>query len=185
MMKILALFVAAIPLVGQHTHLTLDTKLTTVAFTLGDVLHTVHGTFKLTKGDLWFDPVSGKAGGTLVVNGASGSSGSNARDSRMNKAILESDIYPEITFSPDRLDGKVNLSGHSDFKLHGLFTIHGASHELTMNVKADIQSGHLTANADFDAPYVKWGLKNPSTLFLRVNDTVLIEIHAVGEIKSL
>ena len=80
----------------------------------------MHGTFKLTKGDLWFDPSSGKTGGTLVVNGASGDSGSHARDSRTKKKILESDIYPEITFTPGRIEGKVNLSGYSEFKLHGL-----------------------------------------------------------------
>lgn len=93
-------------------------------------------------------------------------------------------IYPEITFTPDRIEGKVNLSGHSEFKLHGIFTIHGATHELTMNVKAAINGNHLTATADFNVPYVQWGLKNPSTLFLRVNDTVPIKINAVGEIKS-
>ena len=149
------------------------------------MLHTVHGTFKLTKGDLWFDPSSGKTGGTLVVNGASGDSGSHARDSRMKKKILESDIYPEITFTPDRIEGKVNLSGYSEFKLHGLFTIHGAAHDLTMNVNADIKANHLTARAEFNVPYVKWGLKNPGKLFLRVNDTVPIEINAIGEIKGL
>ena len=102
----------------------------------------------------------------------------------MNKRILDSDIYPEITFRPDRIDGKVNLSGHSEFKLHGMFTIHGATHEMTMNVKADVNGNHLTATADFKVPYVQWGLKNPSTLFLRVNGIVPIEINAVGELKS-
>ncbi len=185
MIKPLIILVVAIPLIAQQTQLRLDTNLTTVNFTLADVLHTVHGTFKLMKGDLCFDPMLSTAGGTLVVSGASGTSESHARDSRMHKNILESDIYPEITFLPDRIDGKLNLSGHSDFKLHGLFVIHGASHELTMNVHADILDRHLNAAIHFDVPYVKWGLKNPSTLFLRVNDTVPIDIHAVGEIKRL
>ena len=176
---------AAASLAAQQTRIELNTEITKVKFTVGDVLHTVHGTFKLTKGDLWFDPASCIAGGTLVVNGASGDSGSRARDSRMNKSILESDIYPEITFTPDRIEGKVNLSGHSDFKLHGIFTIHGTRHELEMNVKTDIEGSRVAATADFDVPYVSWGLKNPSTLFLRVNDIVPIEINAVGEIKSL
>lgn len=175
---------AASSLRAQQTQVKLDTDSTKVNFTLSDVLHTVHGTFQLTKGDLWFDPASSSAGGTIVVNGASGNSGSHARDSRMNRNILQSNIYPEITFTPDRIEGKVNLSGHSEFKLHGMFTIHGATHELTMNVKADINGNRLIATADFNVPYVQWGLKNPSTLFLHVNDTVPIEINAVGEIKS-
>jgi hypothetical protein len=52
-------------------------------------------------------------------------------------------------------------------------------------VKADIDGNRLMATADFDVPYVKWGLRNPSTLFLRVNDTVPIQIDAVGEVKAL
>jgi len=54
-----------------------------------------------------------------------------------------------------------------------------------MNVKADIKANHLTARAEFNVPYVKWGLKDPGTLFLCVNDTVPIEINAIGEIKGL
>lgn len=185
MRSLLIVLLAVTSIDAQQTEVKLNTDTSKVNFTVGDVLHTVHGTFKLTKGDLWFDPSSCKAGGTLVVNGASGASGSHARDSRMKRKILESDIYPEITFAPDRIYGKANLSGHSEFRLHGIFTIHGASHELTMNVKADIEGNHLTAMAEFSVPYVKWGLKNPSTLFLRVNDTVPIEINAVGEIKTL
>lgn len=182
---LLIVLLAATSVSAQHTDLKLDTDITKVNFTVRDVLHTVHGTFKLTKGDLWFDPASYKAGGTLVVNATSGNSGSHARDSRMNKNVLQSDTYQEITFTPDRIIGTVNLSGHSEFKLHGMFAIHGAAHELIMNVKADITGNRLTATADFNVPYVKWGLKNPSTLFLRVNDTVPVEIDAVGEIKTL
>jgi polyisoprenoid-binding protein YceI len=184
MRSLLIILLTATSLCAQQTEVELNTDITKVNFTLDDVLHTVHGTFKLRKGDLWFDPSSGKAGGTLVVNGASGDSGSHARDSRMNKRILESDIYPEITFTPEHIEGKVNLSGHSGFKLQGIFTIHGTRHDLTMSVKTDIDANHLAATADFDVPYVSWGLKNPSTLFLRVNDIVRIEINAVGEMKS-
>jgi polyisoprenoid-binding protein YceI len=181
---LLFVLLAASSLEAQQRQVRLDTDLTKVTFSLGDVLHTVHGTFRLTKGDLWFDPASAKAGGKLVVNGASGDSGSHARDSRMSKSILESDIYPEIAFTPDHLDGAVNLSGHSESKLHGVFAIHGATRDLTMNIKTDIQQNRVTATADFIVPYVEWGMKNPSTLFLRVNDTVSIEIHAVGEINT-
>lgn len=181
----LIVLLAANSLLAQKTQIKLDTDITKVNFTVGDVLHRVRGTFRLTKGDLWFDPTSYKAGGTLVVDGTSGNSGSHARDSRMNKNILQSDIYPEITFTPDHIEGKVNLSGQSEFRLHGMFTIHGTNHELDMNVKSDIHGSSVTATAYFDVPYVQWGMKNPSTLFLRVNDTVPIEIKAVGEIKRL
>ena len=53
-------------------------------------------------------------------------------------------------------------------RLHGQFTIHGGAHEVTMAVKAHIENQRLTATIDFQVPYVQWGMKNPSTLFLRV-----------------
>jgi len=39
-------------------------------------------------------------------------------------------------------------------------------------------NGPATATIHFTIPYVKWGLKNPSTLFLRVSDKVVIDIAA-------
>lgn len=182
-MRTILLAIATASLAFSHpVQVTLDLNFTKVNFTVGDVLHTVHGTFQLTRGSLWFDLESSKAGGEVVVNGASGDSGSHARDSRMTKNILEAAIYPEIKFVPDRIDGAVSLAGHSEFKLHGLLTVHGTAHELIMNVTSDIDGNVLKANAAFDVPYVKWGMKNPSTLFLRVKDTVPIEIQAVGQL---
>jgi hypothetical protein len=32
--------------------------------------------------------------------------------------------------------------------------------------------------------YQEWGMKNPSTFILRVNDTVKIHVHAVGRITT-
>ena len=154
-----------------------------VNFTLGDVLHTVHGVFKLKTGEMWFDPSNGKAGGQIVVNALSGESGSGARDSRMHKNILESAKYADITFSPDRVDGKVNLEGDSEVRLHGMFTIHGGTHELTMNVKSHVEQQRMTGSIMFPVPYVQWGMKNPSTMFLRVNDTVEIGIQAAWAIQ--
>ena len=170
---------------SQATHVQLDPAVTTINFTLGDVLHTVHGLFKLRSGDLWFDPSSGKAGGAITVNALSGESGSTARDSRMHKNILESAKYSDITFVPDRVEGKINPQGDSDVRLHGQFTIHGGTHEVTMAVKSHIENQRLTAIIDFQVPYVQWGMKNPSTLFLRVGDTVKIDIQATGQLSPV
>jgi polyisoprenoid-binding protein YceI len=150
---------------------------TKVTWTLGDVLHTVHGTFKLRRGDIVFDSETGKAGGEVVVDATSGESGSSSRDGRMHKNVLESAKYPDVSFTPDRLEGKVELTGVSDVKLHGTFRIHGGAHEITVPVKVSVNDGTLDAAIKFTVPFVAWGMKDPSTLILRVNKSVEIEVR--------
>ena len=90
---------------AQDLALQLDPQRTTINFTLGDVLHTVRGTFQLKRGELRLDPASGKISGEIVVD-----------------------------------------------------TLH------------------------FAVPYEKWGMKNPSTLFLRVSESVDIDLTVAGSV---
>lgn len=167
---------------GQKTF-ELDPAQTKVSFTLGDVLHTVHGTFRLKSGTIHFDDATGIASGQLIVDATSGESGSHARDAKMHKEILESQKYPEITFTPQKFHGTLASAGKSHLDVDGQFTIHGQSHPMTLAIEADFGSGAI-ADTSFDVPYVKWGMKNPSTFILRVNDRVQIEIHAVAKIAN-
>jgi polyisoprenoid-binding protein YceI len=173
----------ASPTVAQEAVLELNPAQTQVSFTLGNVLHTIHGTFKLKRGAVKFDLATGQASGLLVVDATSGDSGSHARDRKMHKDILESAQYPEITFAPEQVEGQVLPQGDFKVQVRGTFTMHGAGHPLTLVVQARLAGEQLTADTHFTIPYVSWGLKNPSTLFLRVNDTVDIAIHASGQIK--
>ena len=66
--------------------------------------------------------------------------------------------------------------------VHGVFSIHGASREITVPATVETTADHWTANVHFTVPYEKWGMKNPSTLFLRVNDTVQIDLVAAGSV---
>ena len=168
---------------AQETVLELDPAQTQIGFTLGDVLHTVHGMFKLRQGTISFNPATGQAGGLVVVDATSGDSGSHARDHNMHKDVLQSDQYPEITFAPQQVQGQVQLAGEFKVQVLGIFTMHGESHPLTLIVQANAVGEQLTANVTFSIPYLNWGLKNPSTLFLRVSNTVDIAIQAVGHIR--
>ncbi|HUI56983.1 MAG TPA: YceI family protein [Bryobacteraceae bacterium] len=165
---------------GQETALEIDPAQTRVEFTLGDILHTVHGAFQLKRGNIRFDPSTGRASGELVVDATSGASGNSSRDHRMHSSILESDRYPEIVFRPDHVEGKIAPEGASQVQVHGLFSIHGADHEIVLPADVQGQGGRYTATLHFVIPYVKWGLKNPSTLILRVSDKVEITIHTVA-----
>jgi polyisoprenoid-binding protein YceI len=189
MMKLMRLFVplcvsAVLLAAGESIptlpkSLIIDPAQAKVDFTLGSLLHTVHGTFQLKRGTLSFDPQSGKASGELVVDATSGESGSPARDKRMHASILESARYPEIVFRPDRVDGKVAAEGKSQVQLHGIFAIHGAEHEIILPATVEAEAGQYNVNTTFEVPYVKWGMKNPSTLMLRVSDKVEITIQTV------
>ena len=170
--------VSAALLLAQAAHLALDPSHADVEFVLPSLLHTVHGTFQLQRGSLEFDPESEAVTGELVVDARSGDSGGAARDRRMHKEILESDKYPLIVFRPDRMEGKVAPQGASNVQLHGVFSIHGGDHEMTVPVEVHAEGGQYTSTAHFLVPYVKWGMKNPSTLMLRVNDKVEITVHA-------
>ncbi len=156
--------------------LELDPAKTEVQFTLHDVLHTVHGTFKLKKGSIHWDPDSGKASGEIVVDVTSGDSGSSARDSRMHKQVLESQRYPEATFTADRVDGKLAPQGQSQLEVHGVLKIHGADHELTLHFQVDRAGGQYAASTHFTIPYVQWGMKDPSNFVLKVDKTVDMDI---------
>jgi polyisoprenoid-binding protein YceI len=155
-----------------------------VKFTLGDVLHTVRGTFQFKRGGLQLDPASGKISGEIVVDARSGESGSNIRDRKMHKEILESDRYPEISFGPDHVDGAVASSGRSSVKVHGIFNIHGVDREISVPAEVEVAADRWSATVHFTVPYAKWGMKNPSTLFLKVNDFVEIDLSASGTIKK-
>jgi len=170
--------------IAADYHVELVPQNTKIKWTLGDVLHTVHGTFQLKCGDIRFSADTGKASGAVVVDAASGESGNGSRDGRMHKNVLESAKYAEISFAPDQMEGSVNLNGKSSLKLHGTMKIHGTTHEIIAPAEVTINDGQLKADIRFDVPYVAWGMKDPSTFLLKVSKTVEIEMQAAGRISA-
>jgi polyisoprenoid-binding protein YceI len=155
---------------------------TEINFTVPDVLHTVHGTFQLKSGTVRFDPATGAASGAVIVDVASGASGSPARDRKMHKEILESPLYPEAVFTPQRVEGRFASEGVVELQVHGLFKLHGGEHEMTFQTRVETKGDQLVVNLHGVLPYVQWGMKNPSTFILRVSDKVQLDIRATGHI---
>jgi len=98
----------------------------------------------------------------------------------MHKDVLESSRFPEAVFTPTSVEGRFEPQGTSELVVHGLFQIHGATHELTINAHIETKGDQLTATLRPELPYTQWGIKNPSTLFLRVSDKVQLDIRATG-----
>lgn len=160
-----------------------DPAQSVVTFTLGDVLHKVKGTFHIERGEIRVDE-TGAAAGEIVVDARTGQTGIAARDRRMNDDVLESGRFPEIRFAPSRLDGRLAAAGVSKADVEGQFTIHGQIHPLVAGVVLTRNGAGFEATVDFPVPYVRWGMRNPSALMLRVKDTVQIELVLKGSVAE-
>ncbi len=162
---------------AQEVVLHCDPAQTKADFTLGDPLHTVKGNFHLKSGELHYDPAAQKISGEIVFDATSGQSGNGSRDRKMHKDVLESARYPEISFRPDQVQGTVAPTGTSNVQVHGMFRIHGAEHEITAPAEVTPGADHWDFTSHFPVPYAKWGMKNPSVLFLRVGNSVDLVVH--------
>jgi polyisoprenoid-binding protein YceI len=177
---VLSLLVASASAQSSPSKMTLhfDPATTKINWTLKDILHTVRGTFHLKSGVLVFDETAGTADGELIVETASAESGNNARDERMKKDVLESKKYPEAIFHPEKVTGVVHDGQTQTVTVEGTFTIHGADHPLFLQVRTSLSDGKLNATTNFVVPYVAWGMKDPSTLMLRVGKDVQVSVDA-------
>ncbi len=160
-----------------------DAATTTIRWTLKDFLRTVHGTFQLKSGLITLDEKTGVAEGEVIVETASGESGNSARDRRMQKDVLESAKYPEAIFHPQKVTDIVRDGQTQDVTVEGTFTIHGVDHPLFLQVKTTLNGNVLMAKTNFIVPYVAWGMKDPSTLLLRVGKTVQVDLDAQATLQ--
>jgi polyisoprenoid-binding protein YceI len=177
--NILLLLSFAAALTAADSVFELTPAKTEIAFSVSSTLHTVHGKFKLKRGSIRFDTETGKATGEIVIDVTSGASGSESRDKRMQKEILESRKYPEAVFTPERVEGRLAGQGQSVVDLHGKFNIHGADHELTLHLTVQADDKQYTASTHFTIPYLEWGMKNPSNFLLKVGGAVDVEVKTV------
>jgi polyisoprenoid-binding protein YceI len=161
-----------------------DPEKTTASITLSATLHTVHGKFLLHHAEIHFDPGTGNISGEIGFDATSGKTGNDGRDRKMHTYVLESAKFPQITLRPDRVEGKVAESGPSTVQVHGMFGIHGSEHEVTIPVEVRLEGDHWTGSGHFSVPYEKWGLKNPSTMFLHVSNSVEVEFHGEGKLVA-
>ena len=169
---------------AQEMTLALDQANTKVEFTLADVLHTVHGTFALKSGMIHFNPSTGVASGLVIVDVKSGQSGNSKRDRRMHADILQSEQYPDATFTPTKMSGHFSPQGNSEIQVDGTFRIHGSDHPITLVVPLQIRGNSADLKTQLVIPYEKWGMKNPSTFVLRVSDKVELDITASGHLSQ-
>jgi polyisoprenoid-binding protein YceI len=168
---------------AEKLTLELDPGQTRVEFGFGATLHSVSGSLRMEHGRLEFDSATGVASGMIVLDAKSAQTGVARRDEKMHQEILESASFPKVTYTLERIDGKINRTGRSDLQLHGTLELHGVRLPAAILAVATVNGDQVTATGTFIVPYREWGMKDPSVFVLRVEKEVHIQIKAVGVIK--
>lgn len=190
-MKILIRCIALVVIFGslraasaQQQTFNVNTGASSVAFALSGTGHEVHGTFHVASGAIQFDRTAGKISGSIVVSAASGDSGDKGRDKKMHSDVLDIEHYADVAFQPKSYKGTLAASGDSTIEVSGVFTLHGASHDITVPMQVHIEGTNVTAKGSFIVPYVQWGLKDPSIFILKVAKEVHIDLNLAGTLSA-
>ena len=162
----------------------LDAGACQIGFTLDATLHKVEGLFKLQGGTITFDPATGEASGRVVITAASGETHNDKRDRKMHEKVLESSLFPEIVFVPERIEGTYLPAGDSEVRIRGAMEIHGARHEVVIAARIHQENGRLSGTAGLTIPYVAWGMEDPSVFMFRVAKEVLVSLDLAGTVDA-
>ena len=162
----------------------LDADQTRIDWTIGVTLHKVHGTFKSNGGELIADLKTGTAQGEVEIPTASLTTGDSKRDEKFQNDVLESAKYPAIIFHPIQIDGLKAGDGEQTVKATGTITLHGSDHPVELTLHLQVSGKQATVTTHFVVPYVKWGLKDPSTFFARYDKEVAVDITGKGTLEQ-
>ncbi len=170
--------------IAQNRTLTVDSDASKVAFKLAGSAHETEGTFHVQSGSINFEMSAPTMSGSVVVSAASGNTGNDGRDKKMHNDVLDVAHFADVSFSPKSYQGTIAASGDSTIQVTGVFTLHGAPHDMTVPMQVHIEGSNCTAKTHFTVPYVKWGLKDPSIFILKVAKEVEVDLTLVGHIAD-
>ncbi|MBP7148570.1 MAG: YceI family protein [Acidobacteria bacterium] len=176
--------IAVVPALAGPEVFTIDPARTSITFELQATGHDVEGTMPAPTGEITFDAATGEASGQVTIDLHGAQTGNTSRDKTMHGDVFETEKFPLVTFTAQRVEGTLPPAGTSDVALHGILAIHGAEHPMTLRGKAHHDGSRLVVDAAFEIPYVAWGMHDPSWFVLRVAKTVQVKLKAEGTISS-
>jgi len=186
-MGLLIAAVAALAPVAAYSEelvLTLAPEKTSATFRVTATVLDIDGVLPVGPGQIRFDSATGVASGQITIDLRGTKTGSRLRDWEMHRRVLETERYPLVVFRLDRMLGTLAPSGTSDLVLAGIVTMHGAAHAMVVPVRATVSGDTVSAEAVFEIPYVVWGLRDPSLLFLRVAPVAVVTVKARGDLRA-
>jgi polyisoprenoid-binding protein YceI len=168
--------------------LILDPARSKVSFELPATGHTVRGSLAVKEGAVTFDDAAGTASGAITLDALKAQTGSSGRDEKMHAEVLLTGRFPTITLRATRIEGQVPASVEGSVKgtvkLHGSIGLIGAEHEVVLPAELEVSGDQVTGRASFDVPFVQWGLKDPSVLFLKVEKVVRVTVEVAGRLSG-
>ncbi|WP_263378897.1 YceI family protein [Granulicella paludicola] len=169
---------------AQHQSFTLNPDASEVKIKLNTTHELVNGIFRIQSGSIEFDRSTSHISGLIVVAAGSGKTGNDSRDKKMNKDILKVDQFTTVSFVPKTYNGTIAASGDSTIQVSGVFTLLGSPHDLIVPLQIHMDGSKATAKGQFVVPYVQWGLKNPSFLIWKAENTVNVDLSLTGTLKN-
>lgn len=159
-----------------------------ITFAVGALFHTVQGTAALQEGHLRFTPASGLLQGNASIRAASMTTGNHRRDRRMQQDVLESSAHPLIMLHGQRADGVLDPDSGGDLQIEALLEILGRKHPVSFPLEISIlnaETGRIRISGSLKIPYVAWGLRDPSAIFLRVEKEVEVSFAGEGLLRPV
>jgi len=169
---------------SEELILTLGPEKTQAAFRVRATLFDIDGVLALGVTQIRFDPATGAASGQITIDLRESKTGSRLRDWEMHTRVLETERYPLAVFRVEHMLGMLAPSGPSNLVLAGIVTMHGAEHAMVVPVRATVSGDTFSAEALFEIPYVAWGLRDPSLLFLRVAQVAVVSVKVEGALHA-
>lgn len=175
---------APVAVCSEELVLTLAPEKTSATFRVRATVFDIDGVLAMGPGQIRFDSATGAASGQITIDLRGTKTGSRLRDWEMHRRVLETERYPLVVFRLDRMLGTLAPSGTSDLVLAGIVTMHGAEHAMVVPVRATVSGDTVSAEALFEIPYVAWGLRDPSLLFLRVAPVAVVSVKTGGDLRA-
>jgi hypothetical protein len=102
----------------------------------------------------------------------------------MTNEVLDSPHFADVSFVPRSYQGTIAPTSDSTIQVIGIFTLHGAAHDLTVPMQIHIDGANCTAKTHFIVPYIKRGLKDPSVFILKVAKEADVNLTLVGQLSN-